>query len=425
MSQASVHILGIETSCDETCAAVVRDGRIVCSNVVASQVELHARFGGVFPELASRQHVRDILPVIRLAMSEASLDWDDIDGVAVTYGPGLSGALLVGVNVAKGLCLARRLPLIPVSHLEGHLYSNWLHEAGEIRTPASLVGRESEVGAAPRASAAPDKVLLPRASAVNDEAPPPNEPSFADEAPSPPASAAHEDAPPPNEPSLAHEAPPPRGESSSPTDPAFPLLALIVSGGHTDLVLVEGHGSYEVLGRTLDDAAGESLDKAARALGLGYPGGPEIERAAAAGDAESYSLPIAETRSPLDFSFSGVKTALLRQVQGCERDGSDLPIADLAAAFQAAVVGALVGRVERALALHGVSAVFLAGGVSANMSLRRNLVARCPVPVVYPPLALCTDNAAMIAAAGYQAYQRRELGAMDLDVTPGLKLGDS
>jgi N6-L-threonylcarbamoyladenine synthase len=347
----SSYVLGIESSCDETAAAVVADGQVVCASVVASQVELHATYGGVFPELASRQHVRDIVPTVQLAMSQAGKDWSDLAAVAVTYGPGLTGSLLVGVNVAKGLTLSRGLPLVGVSHLEGHLYSNWLHAGGEVITPA-----------------------------VADTL----------------------------------------GEALA--EPRVPHLALIVSGGHTDLVFVTGHRQYRRVGSTMDDAAGEAFDKAARMLGLGYPGGPAIEGAAVGADRTRFALPVAETRSPLDFSFSGVKTALMRKIESLEAAGEQVPVADLAASFQNAIVRALTGRVLLALESFAAEEVLLAGGVSANLALREDLVSRCPVGVRYPPSELCTDNAAMIAAAGYWALADGERAGMDLDVVPGLGL---
>jgi N6-L-threonylcarbamoyladenine synthase len=345
---ATTRVLGLETSCDETAAAVVADGRVVLSNVVASQVDLHARYGGVFPELASRQHVLAILPVIEAALAGAGTDWGDLAAIAVTRGPGLAGALLVGVNVAKGLALARGLPLVGVNHLVGHLYSNWLHSGGQVRTAAG-------------------------AGSPRDE------------------------------------------------DPHLPHLALIVSGGHTDLVLVHDHGQFQVLGRTLDDATGEAFDKAARMLGLPYPGGPALEVAAQTGDPAAYAFPVADTPNPLDFSFSGLKTALLRAIQ---RFGADepLPVPDLAASFQAAAIKALVGRLRRALVEQPVDLVMVAGGVSANGALRAALAAALDVPVRCPPLALCTDNAAMIAAAGYWAWSAGRRDGLGLDVVPGLDL---
>lgn len=364
-------ILGIETSCDETAAAVVAEGRVVLSNVVASQAELHAPYGGVFPEIASRQHIRDIVPVIQEALSEAGVVLDDLAAVAVTHGPGLAGSLLVGVNAAKGICLGTGLPLIGVNHMAGHLYSHWLHDSGVLRTPASR-------------------------------------PDWADRRPA------------------ALDLP-------WPSDPPFPLLLLTVSGGHTELALVRGHGDLTLLGQTLDDAAGEAFDKAARMLGLGYPGGPAIQeaaegqtaRASAAGDpAEARPtppFPVADTPQPLDFSFSGLKTAMLRRVEAARASGREPDVPALAAGFQAAVIAALVGRTRRALERHPEArAVLLAGGVAANGPLRTALAAAASRPVLVPPLALCTDNAAMIAAAGHFAWAAGRRDGLDLDVVAGL-----
>jgi len=368
-----VLVLGIETSCDETAAAVVADGRFVWSNVVASQVALHAPYGGVFPELASRQHIRDITGVVARALAGAGAGWDDLAAVAVTRGPGLAGSLLVGVNAAKGIAMARGLPLVGVNHMEGHLYSNWLHEGGRIRT-----------GGAPRSPQVPEHAE----AGVGADA------------------------------------------SHWPGDPPFPHLLLTVSGGHTELVHVRGHGDWALLGATLDDAAGEAFDKAARMLGLGYPGGPAIQRAAEAGDPNAIRFPVATTASPYDFSFSGLKTAVLRAIQSAEEnpqseeDGPKVPVADIAAGFQDAVVRALVGRVRRAVADRPVAAVLVAGGVAANGPLRAALAAAVDAPVIVPPLALCTDNAAMIAAAGYFALRRGRRDGLDLEVAPGLRMGE-
>jgi N6-L-threonylcarbamoyladenine synthase len=329
-----VLILGIETSCDETAAAVVADGRVVHSNIVASQVALHAPFGGVFPELASRQHIRDITGVVSDALVSAGAAWTDLDALAVTVGPGLSGSLLVGVNAAKGMALATGLPLLGVNHLEGHLYSNWLHDGRRVRGPLD----------------------------------PPADPA---------------------------------------DDPPFPHLALVISGGHTDLLLVSGHGVVELLGATLDDAAGEAFDKAARMLGLGYPGGPALERAAAAGDPQAFRLPVATTASPFDFSFSGLKTAVLRLVQAADQSGLPPRTADIAASFQEAVARALVQRARAALRSTAARALLVAGGVSANEVLRRQLREAVEVPVWCPPPVLCTDNAAMIAAAAFWRHLAR------------------
>jgi N6-L-threonylcarbamoyladenine synthase len=317
-------LLGIETSCDETAAAVVADGRVVLSNIVASQSDIHARYGGVFPEEASRQHVRDIAPVVRQALQTAGVSFEELGSLAVTRGPGLAGSLLVGVNFGKGLALATGLPLAGVNHMAGHLASNWLHVGGELR-----------------------------------------------------ATADHAD------------------------DPQLPHLTLIASGGHTELVLVRERGRFEVLGTTCDDAAGEAFDKAARLLGLPYPGGPALEAAARSGDPAAFDFPVARTAAPLDFSFSGLKSALRRAVESFAPGPA--PVADLAAAFQAAVVRALVQGLGRALEAYDVAEVHLAGGVSANAALRAAVAERAELPLRVPPPALCTDNAAMIASAAYLA----------------------
>lgn len=357
-----IRVLGVETSCDETAAAVVVDGRAILSNVVASQIELHRRYGGVFPEVASRQHVVDIVPVLEEALSQANTEWGGVDVLAVTSGPGLVGSLLVGVSVVKGIAWARGLPLVGVNHLEAHLYANWLYS--------------------------------PRKDS-QEESPPPV--------------------------------------------PRFPLLCLIVSGGHSDLVLMLEHGRYRVLGRTVDDAAGEAFDKVARLLGLGYPGGPAIEKAAEKGDPNSFGFPRAMIKEGYDFSFSGLKTAVLRVVQrqGAEKAASKsgvqpvglsdiapagtrrLPVADLAASFQAAVVDVLVEKTRRAAQEFHVEEVLLAGGVASNKRLRQEMAARLGVPVRYPPPILCTDNAAMVASAGYFRYVAGHRSGWDLDVQPG------
>jgi len=327
-------ILGIETSCDETAVAVVEDGRRIRSNVVSSQVELHAVYGGVVPELASRQHVQALIPVLDEALERAGCELAEIEAVAVTYGPGLAGALLVGLNFAKALAYARSLPLVPVNHLEGHIYAAWLD----------------------------------------------------------------------------------REES-----PRFPLLALIVSGGHSDVVLMEGHARYRRLGETVDDAAGEAFDKVARVLGLGFPGGPAIDALAAAAGTPALRLPRARLERPYDFSFSGLKTRVQRIARGEEGEPPDR--AELAAAFQESVVDSLVTKAVQAAEEHGANEIVLAGGVAANSLLRKVLAERSPVPVIIPPPALCTDNGAMIAAAGWQRLRADERAALDLDVAPGLRIG--
>jgi len=332
-------ILGIETSCDETAAAVVEDGVSILSNQIASQVEIHARYGGIVPEVASRQHILAIIPILKQAMAEANVSWGGVDGIAVTIGPGLAGSLLVGVNAAKAIALAHKLPITGVNHLEGHIYANWLNKC----------------------------------------------------------------------------------------QPNFPLICLIVSGGHSDLVLMKEHGDYVVLGRTRDDAAGEAFDKAARILGLGYPGGPAIEQAASNGTT-SLKLPRAWLKGSHDFSFSGVKTALLRLVEGekvslSANQNSQLPTQnDAAASFQEAVIDVLVAKTVVAAKEHRVRQILLAGGVASNKLLRYWLVENSPIPVLVPEPVLCTDNAAMIAACGYYRFQAGKTDGLDLDVVPSLKL---
>ncbi len=357
-------ILGIETSCDDTAAAVVEDGRLIHSSLVSSQVDLHRQYGGVFPEMASRQHILTIVPIVEQALAQAGVDWDDLAAVAVTYGPGLVGSLLVGVNLAKGLALARGLPLIGINHLEGHLYANWLYK---IEDSATVEGNNKAI-------------------------------------------------------------------SAPPIVPAFPLVCLIVSGGHTELILMAGHGQYRRLGGTIDDAAGEAFDKVGRLLGLDYPGGPAIQQAARGGKATSFKLPRAWLGDSYDFSFSGLKTAVLRLVQRYEDKGlppsaagqsqapGALPVANLAASFQAAVVDVLVEKTRRAAEEYKAVHILLAGGVAANTLLRREMQRRANIPVISPLPELCCDNAAMVAGAAYWHWRHDEYSAWDLDVIPNLKL---
>jgi N6-L-threonylcarbamoyladenine synthase len=324
-----VIILGIETSCDETAASIVENGARILSNKIASQVEIHARYGGVVPEVASRQHMLAIIPIIDRAMSEAGTTWKDLDAIAVTKGPGLAGSLLVGVNTAKAISLARKLPLIGVNHLEGHIYANW------------LTGQKI----------------------------------------------------------------------------CFPAISLIVSGGHSDLVLIKDHGQYTQLGGTRDDAAGEAFDKVARVLGLGYPGGPVIQKAAENGS-PNIPLPHAWLEGTNDFSFSGIKTSLIRLVE----KGQVTSKYDAAASFQKAVVDVLVNKTISLAKELGVGQILVAGGVAANQALRKTLLANSPIPVLIPPIILCTDNAAMIAACAYYRYQYGQLDGLEMDAIPNLRL---
>jgi len=332
----TTRILGIETSCDETAAAVVENGRVIHSSVVASQVDLHAQFGGIFPEVASRQHIRSIYPIVQQALQQAHMDLSDVDAIAVTRGPGLSGSLVVGINTAKGLSLGSGLPLLGINHLEGHLYSAWLQNADE--------------------------------NAISD--------------------------------------------------PHFPLLALIVSGGHTELILMKDHLVYQRLGNTLDDAAGEAFDKVARLLGLPYPGGPAIQEAAQDGDAKHTAFPRAWLPDTWNFSFSGLKTAVLRVVRELETEKIYIPTADLAASFQAAVVDILVQKTLQAAKKFKAKEILIAGGVSANMALREHFSSESKLPLHIPPISLCTDNAAMIAAAGSFRYLAGQRDTLAMDALP-------
>lgn len=337
MELKPARILGIETSCDETAASVVENGREILSSIVATQIDLHVKYGGVFPEVASRQHVRTIYPVIEEALQRANMSLADIQAVAVTRGPGLAGSLVVGMNAAKGISLGRQLPLIGINHLEGHIYSAWLYPA---------------------------------------------------------------DTPKP---------PPP---------PEFPQMVLLVSGGHTELNLVYDHLQYKHLGGTLDDAAGEAFDKVARTLNLPYPGGPSIQRAAESGNPQAFTFPRAWMEGSWNFSFSGLKTAVLREVRSLEKINPTLPVANLAASFQEAVVDVLFSKTMSAARAFGVKSVLVAGGVSANQALREAFTSQGEFPVHIPPLSLCTDNAAMIASAGYFHYCAGHLDPLDLDVLP-------
>jgi len=329
-------ILAIETSCDETACAILENGRTLLASTVASQMDIHARYGGVFPEVASRQHVLSIIPVVEQTLGQSHLTLKDIDAVAVTRGPGLAGSLVVGMNMAKGIALGRSMPLIGVNHLEGHIYSSWIYNAGD----------------------------------------------------------------------------------TAPAEPQFPLMALLVSGGHTELNLMTDHLTYTRLGATRDDAAGEAFDKVARLLGLPYPGGPSIQRAAETGDPTRFKFPRAKLENAYDFSFSGLKTAVLYEVNDLKKKQTTLPVEDLAASFQAAVVDVLFKKTIQAARDHNAKEVLVAGGVSANQALRAAFQSQDEFKVHIPAFSLCTDNAAMIAAAGYYRYAFGHVSALDIDVQP-------
>lgn len=340
-------ILGIESSCDETAAAVVEDGRILLGNVVNSQIDIHSHYGGVVPEVAARSHIEVINPVINQALSDAHLSWDDIDAIAVTYAPGLIGSLLIGTLAARTLATLKNKPLYPIHHVEAHVYANFLNK----------------------------------------------------------------------------------------TAPEFPMLALIVSGGHSQLVLFHDHGNYELLGQTQDDAVGEAFDKVAKIIGLPYPGGPSIAKAAISGNPYKYKLPKARMQNPYDFSFSGLKTAVLRAVQhevGVDFTFpshelparlNDVQRADFAASFQRIAVETLVDKAEQAFKDYAPKSVVIAGGVAANQELRRQLSERLPLPIEYAPMNLCTDNAAMIATLGYYYAQKNQpTDPFSLEVIPSISM---
>lgn len=337
--EKDILILGIESSCDETAAAVIRNGREVLSNVISSQIELHKLYGGVVPEIASRKHIEKINQVIEEALEDAKVTLDDLDAIAVTYGPGLVGALLVGVAEAKAICYAKKKPLVGVHHIEGHVSANYIE---------------------------------------------------------------HPDLEP-------------------------PFLCLIVSGGHTHLVMVKDYGEYEILGRTRDDAVGEAFDKVARSIGLGYPGGPKIDKLAKEGNENAIHFPKAKIEgAPLDFSFSGVKSAVLNHINGCKMRGEEINSADIAASFQKAVTDVLVEKTMLAASEYKMKKVALAGGVASNSALRKAMKEACEkrgITLYYPSPVYCTDNGAMIGVAGYYEYKKGTRHGWDLNAVPNLKIG--
>ena len=340
MAEKDVLILAIESSCDETAAAVVKNGREVLSNVISSQIALHTLYGGVVPEIASRKHIEKINQVIQEALDEAHVTLDDIDAIGVTYGPGLVGALLVGVAAAKAISYAKKIPLVGVHHIEGHISANYIE----------------------------NKDLEP------------------------------------------------------------PFLCLVVSGGHTHLVKVADYGKYEILGRTRDDAAGEAFDKVARAIGLGYPGGPKIEKAALEGDPMAIPFPKAKVNdNPYDFSFSGVKSAVLNYINGCKMKNIEIVPEDIAASFQKAVTDVLIAHATHAAEEFKIDKLAIAGGVASNSVLREGMRAACEkrgISFYHPSPIFCTDNAAMIGAAAYYEYLAGTRHGWDLNAVPNLKLGE-
>lgn len=359
-----MRILGIESSCDETAASVVEDGYKLLSNVVNSQIDIHALYGGVVPEVAARSHIEVINPVINQALSDAGLTWDDIDAIAVTYAPGLVGSLLIGTLAARTLAVLKNKPLYPIHHVEAHVYANFLTGVEDGRWKMEGSGMKL-----------PSK------------------------------------------------------------QPEFPMLALIVSGGHSQLVLFRGHGDFELLGQTQDDAVGEAFDKVAKILGLPYPGGPSIAGAALSGDPNAYHLPKAKMSGKYDFSFSGLKTAVLRAVQrevgvdftfpstGLAERLNDAQRANFAASFERTAVETLVDATERAFTDFQPKSVVIAGGVAANQELRRILSERLPLSIEYAPMSLCTDNAAMIATLGYYfAEQNQPADPLTVEVIPSLSM---
>jgi N6-L-threonylcarbamoyladenine synthase len=332
----SARILAIETSCDETAAAVLENGRMLLASTVASQMDMHARYGGVYPEVASRQHVLSIVPVVEETLAKAHMTIDNMDAIVATRGPGLAGSLVVGLNAAKGLALGAGLPLVGVNHLEGHIYSAWLYRP--------------------------------------------------------------EDVPPP--------------------EPEFPVMALLVSGGHTELNLMESHLTYKRLGATLDDAAGEAFDKVARLLGLPYPGGPSVQKAAEEGNPAAFKFPRAWLEGTYNFSFSGLKTAVLKEVKRLKEEGRPVPVADMAASFQKAVIEVLFEKTMKAAREYQVKDIIVGGGVSANAPLRDMFQSQTEFRVHIPPLRYCTDNAAMVAAAGYYRFALGHTDTMEIDILP-------
>ena len=392
-----MRILGIESSCDETAAAIVENGERLLSNVVNSQIDIHAQYGGVVPEVAARSHVEVINPVVTEALAQANLGWDSIDAIAVTYAPGLSGSLLIGALTAKTLAYLYDKPLYAIHHVEAHVYANFVTKQGPDASSFSFEDHDFP-------SVASQERRLHQIAESGPEKPNKAQPV-------------------------------PLSLKLPATQPAFPLLALIVSGGHTQLVLFRDHGDYTLLGHTQDDAVGEAFDKVAKIIGLPYPGGPSIAKAALNGDAQKFKLPKAKLKDPYNFSFSGLKTAVLRAVQAevgvdftfpsSQLPGrlNDATRNDFAASFQRTAIETLVDKTEKAYQEFQPASVVIAGGVAANEELRRQLSARLPLDIQYAPMQLCTDNAAMIATlAFYQAQNQPPISPFELDIQPSLSM---
>ncbi len=422
-----MRILGIESSCDETAAAVVEDGERLLSNVVNSQIDIHAEYGGVIPEIAARSHLEVINPVIKKALSDADCTWDDIDAIAVTYAPGLIGSLLIGTLAARTLAIIHNKPLYKIHHVEAHVYANFITKQG--RETGTSVSEYSLRVASPARGVRLTGLDAPVTASSTDAPVPSRQLATASSAPNASGSAVRKTI------GTDERSPACLSLILPHHQPAFPLLALIVSGGHSQLVLFQNHGDYRLIGQTQDDAVGEAFDKVAKIIGLPYPGGPAIAKAAEFGDPHAFHLPIAKLAGEYDFSFSGLKTAVLRAVQ--REVGKDFTFPshelpglvddalrhNMAASFQRTAIKTLVDKTKKAFDNFQPASVVIAGGVAANQELRRQLRRTLPIDIEYAPIQLCTDNAAMIAALGYfRAHIDQPADPYDLEVQPSLSM---
>ncbi len=420
-----MRILGIESSCDETAAAVVEDGERLLSNVVNSQIDIHAEYGGVIPEIAARSHLEVINPVIKKALSDADCTWDDIDAVAVTYAPGLIGSLLIGTLAARTLAIIHDKPLYKIHHVEAHVYANFVTKQG--RETGTSVSEYSLRVASPARGVRLTGLDAPVTASSTDAPVPSRQLATVSSAPNASNSTVRR--------TIGADERSPVRLTLPKSQTTFPLLALIVSGGHSQLVLFQNHGDYQLIGQTQDDAVGEAFDKVAKIIGLPYPGGPAIAKAAEFGDPHAFHLPIAKLVGEYDFSFSGLKTAVLRTVQ--REVGKDftfpsheLPALvndelrhNMAASFQYTAVKTLVDKTKKAYDNFQPASVVIAGGVAANQELRRQLRRALPINIEYAPIQLCTDNAAMIAALGYfRAQIDQPADPCDMEVQPSLSM---